>query len=150
MSATSKAMKPFSCAAWINVPANDGNGAISARMASGPGYRGWDFWMQQRRIGMHIISNWPDKGMKVVSKAQVPANEWVHVAVTYDGSRKASGLQVYINGAVQEKNIENDKLDDSTIRNDVPWKIGSAHWHRQPVHRDNSGSANSAASALSR
>ncbi len=115
----------FSCAAWINVPANDGNGAISARMANGPGYRGWDFWMQQRRVGMHIISAWPDKGMKVVSKAQVPANEWVHVAVTYDGSRKASGLQVYINGAVQDKNIENDRLDDSTIRNDVPWKIGS-------------------------
>ena len=115
----------FSCAAWINVPANDGSGAISARMASGPGYRGWDFWMQQRRVGMHIISAWPDKGMKVVSKAQVPANAWVHVAVTYDGSRKASGLQVYINGAVQEKNVENDKLDDSTIRNEVPWKIGS-------------------------
>ncbi len=45
--------------------------------------------------------------------------------MTYDGSRKASGLQVYINGAVQEKNVENDKLDESTIRNDVPWKIGS-------------------------
>lgn len=115
----------FSCAAWINVPANDGNGAISARMASSPGYRGWDFWMQQRRVGMHIISTWPDKGLKVVSKAQVPANEWVHVAVTYDGSRKASGLQVYINGAVQEKNVENDKLDASTIRTEVPWKIGS-------------------------
>ena len=117
--------QPFSCAAWINVPANDGSGAICARMDAGPGYRGWDFWMQQRRIGMHIISAWPEQGMKAVSTAQVPANEWVHVAVTYDGSRKASGIQIFINGAVQEKNIENDKLDGSTIRTEVPWKIGS-------------------------
>ena len=116
--------QPFSCAAWINTFANDGQGAIFARMESGPGYRGWDFWMQQRRVGMHVISSWPDKGMKVVSSAQVPANEWVHVAVTYDGSRKASGLQIYINGAVQEKNVENDKLDTSTIRTQTPWRIG--------------------------
>ena len=26
---------------------------------------------------------------------------------------------------MQEKNVENDKLDDSTIRNEVPWKIGA-------------------------
>lgn len=117
--------EPFSCAAWIKVPANDGNGAICARMDAGPKYRGWDFWMQQRRIGMHVISAWPEQGMKVVSKTQVPANEWVHVAVTYDGSRNASGIQIFINGAMQEKNIENDKLDGSTIRTQVPWKIGS-------------------------
>ena len=116
--------QPFSCAAWINTFANDGQGAIFARMESGPRYRGWDFWMQQRRIGMHVISAWPDQGMKAVSSQQVPANEWVHVAATYDGSRKASGLQIYINGAVQEKNVENDKLDASTIRTQTPWRIG--------------------------
>ena len=81
--------------------------------------------MQQRRIGMHIISAWPEQGMKAVSKAQVPTNEWVHVTVTYDGSRKASGIQIFINGAVQEKNVENDKLDGSTIRTETSWKIGA-------------------------
>jgi hypothetical protein len=116
--------EPFSCAAWIHVAPNDGQGAIFARMDNGPGFKGWDFWMQQRRVGMHIINNWPDKGLKVVSRNQVPANEWVHVAVTYDGSRKASGLQVYINGAVQEVNVENDTLDDGSIRNQIPWRLG--------------------------
>lgn len=65
---------------------------------------------------MHIINGWPNTALKVVSKAQIPANQWVHVAVTYDGSRKASGLHIYINGVAQEKNIENDKLDASTIQ----------------------------------
>jgi hypothetical protein len=116
--------QPFSCAAWINVPANHGSGPIAARMEPGPTYRGWDFWMQQRRVGMHLISSWPSNGLKVVSKAQVPANQWVHVAVTYDGSRKASGVSIYINGAVQEKNVENDKLDASSVRTATPWRIG--------------------------
>jgi hypothetical protein len=116
--------QPFSCAAWINVPANDGSGPIAARMEPGPMYRGWDFWMQQRRVGMHLINAWPDIGLKVVSKAQVPANQWVHVAVTYDGSRKASGVSIYINGAAQEKNVENDKLDASSVRTATPWRIG--------------------------
>jgi len=120
-----EADQSFSCAAWIKVPANDGAGAICARMEGGPGHRGWDFWMQQRRIGMHLIHAWPQKGLKAVSKAQIPANEWVHVAVTYDGSRKASGLQIYINGAVQEKNVENDTLDGSTVRTETAWRVGS-------------------------
>ncbi|MEZ6106830.1 MAG: hypothetical protein R3B96_12100 [Pirellulaceae bacterium] len=39
------------------MPANDGYGAIASRMEA-LGIRGWDFWVQQRRVGMHIISKW--------------------------------------------------------------------------------------------
>ncbi|MEZ6043283.1 MAG: DUF1553 domain-containing protein [Planctomycetaceae bacterium] len=116
--------EPFSASVWLNIPASDGSGPVCARMDSSNAYRGWDVWVQQRRIGMHIIHSWPDKGLKVVSKEQLPANEWVHVAISYDGSRKASGLKIYINGKSQAANIENDKLDDSTIRTEVPFRIG--------------------------
>lgn len=114
----------FSTSAWIRVPASDGSGAVCARMEPEPGYRGWDLWLQQRRIGMHLIHSWPDKALKVVSKTQVPANEWVHVTVTYDGSRKASGVQIYINGAAQERNVENDRLDESSTRTNTSWRLG--------------------------
>ena len=79
--------------------------------------------MQRRQIGMHIINSWPEAGLKVVSRAQVPANQWVHVAVTYDGSQKAAGIQIYYNGKPQQTNIENDKLK-GTIQTPVPFKIG--------------------------
>ncbi|MFN8706559.1 MAG: DUF1553 domain-containing protein [Planctomyces sp.] len=116
--------QPFSCSAWIKVPASDGTGAICARMEPGPGYRGWDFWFQQRRIGMHIVSSWPDQALKAVCRKQFPANEWVHVAVTWDGSRNASGLQIYVNGELQEKNIEENRLGEASIRTKVPWRLG--------------------------
>lgn len=114
---------PFTCSAWVNLPASDDAGAICARMEQGPQYRGWDFWTQRRTVGLHIISAWPDQGMKVLGKAQIPADQWVHVAVSYDGSSKSAGVKVYYNGEPQETNVENDKLSGS-IRTSVPLKIG--------------------------
>ena len=113
----------FTCAAWIRVPANDGYGAICARMDNASAYRGWDFWLQQRRVGMHIVSAWPDQGLKVVGRDQIPANQWVHVAVSYDGSGKAAGVKVYYDGQSQPTNAENDRLSGS-IQAQVPWRIG--------------------------
>ena len=114
----------FSYAAWVKLQANDSSGAIAARMDKPTGYRGWDFWNQGRRIGTHIISSWPDDALKVVSQTQIKANEWTHVAVTYDGSGRAAGVKVYHNGQVQKTNVENDKLKGS-IKTSVPFRVGS-------------------------
>jgi len=113
----------FTCATWIRLPANDGHGAICARMDSAGAYRGWDLWMQRRQVGMHLIHAWPQNGLKVVAKEQVPAKQWVHVAVSYDGSGKASGVTIYYDGKVQQTHVENDKLSGS-IKTAVPFKIG--------------------------
>lgn len=115
--------QPFTVAAWIHVPASDGSGAIAARMDNADNYRGWDFWIQRRQVGMHLINAWPDRGLKVVAKTQVPADQWTHVAVTYDGSGKAAGIKIFYNGTPQETAVENDRLAGS-IRTKVPFTIG--------------------------
>lgn len=116
--------QPFTLAAWIKLSANDGVGAIAARMDNAADFRGWDFWVEGRRIGMHLINRWSDDALKVVSRSQVKANEWTHVVVTYDGSRKAAGVKVYFNGQPQPTNTQADTLK-STTRTTVPLKIGS-------------------------
>ncbi|MCA8998276.1 MAG: DUF1549 domain-containing protein, partial [Planctomycetaceae bacterium] len=118
--------QPFSCSAWIKLPANDSSGAIVARMDESNNYRGWDMWVEGRRVGSHIINSWQGDALKVVSQKQVPANEWTHVTVTYDGSKKAAGIQVYINGENQKTNVQADSLKGTT-RTDVPFKIGQRH-----------------------
>lgn len=118
--------QPFTCSAWINIPANDSQGAICARMDNTKDYRGWDMWVQARRVGTHIVSTWPGDALKVVAQEQVPANQWTHVTVTYDGSGKASGVKVYYNGQPQKTNVEADKLQNS-IRTTVPFKLGQRH-----------------------
>lgn len=113
----------ITCVAWIQLTPNDSQGAICARMDESSDYRGWDLWLQRRQVGMHVINAWPERGLKVVAKAQAPANEWVHVAVSYDGSGKAAGVKIYYNGNPQETNVENDKLAGS-IKTTVPFRIG--------------------------
>ncbi len=118
--------QPFTCAAWVKMPANDGSGAIFARMDDQHDYRGWDLWVEGRRIGTHIVSKWPDDALKVVSNTQAPANEWAHVAFTYDGSGKAAGVKIYLNGQAQAVGVQADALKNS-IKTEVPFKIGSRH-----------------------
>jgi hypothetical protein len=118
--------QPFTAMAWVKLPANDSFGAIAARMDNVNAFRGWDFWMQRRQIGTHIVNAWQDNALKVVAKAQVPGNAWTHVTVTYDGSAKASGVKVYYNGEPQETLVEADRLS-GTIRTKVPFKVGQRH-----------------------
>lgn len=118
--------QPFSTSAWIKLNPNDSPGAIAARMDNGNKYRGWDFWVQARRVGTHIVNAWPDNALKVVADAQVPGNKWTHVAITYDGSSKASGVKVYYDGQQQKTNVEADKLS-ATVKTRVPFKLGQRH-----------------------
>jgi len=118
--------QPFTCATWVKLPANDGSGAIIARMDDGNDYRGWDLWIEGRRVGMHIIHKWQDDALKVVSRKQIKADEWTHVLVSYDGSMKAAGVKVYINGELEPTNVQADALKNTT-RTEVPLKLGQRH-----------------------
>ena len=52
-------------------------------------------------------SNWATQNaIKVTTKNAVPMNAWSHVFVTYDGSSKAAGVRVYIDGRPQEVTTE--------------------------------------------
>jgi hypothetical protein len=116
----------FSFSAWVKLPANDGSGAILARMNEDDGFRGWDLWVEGRRIGAHLVHKWQENALKVVTKDQIPGNQWVHVTIAYDGTSKAVGVQVYINGKQQPTNVIADSLA-GTIRTKVPFKIGQRH-----------------------
>jgi hypothetical protein len=113
----------FSYSAWIKIPPNDGSGSVLARMNEDDNYRGWDMWIEGRRIGAHIVNQWPANAIKVVTKEQLPADQWTHVTITYDGSKKAAGVHVYVNGKAQPTNVQADALS-ATIRTTVSFKIG--------------------------
>jgi hypothetical protein len=85
-------------------------------------YRGWDLWIQGGRVGTHIIHKWQEDALKVVSKNPVKEGQWNHMFVTYDGSGKAAGVKVYVNGVPQETMVEADALKN-TIKTAVPLKF---------------------------
>jgi hypothetical protein len=108
---------------WVKVPKKAANGAILARMDVGANYRGYDLWLQGNRIGTHLIHSWPDNAVKVVSAAPLKPDEWHHVCVTYDGSGKAAGVSVWVDGKKVKTTTEQDDLT-ATITPKVPLKIG--------------------------
>jgi len=116
----------FSVSLWLRPPANDGAYAVVARMDDAKAYRGWDIWVQGRRVGMHFVHAWPDDAFKVVAKDQLKADTWTLVSVTYDGSGKAEGVKIYYDGKLQPKpNVENNKFKKHSIRVESPLTVGS-------------------------
>jgi hypothetical protein len=116
----------FSCGAWVRIPRRGQVGAVLARMDNANGHRGWDIWLESDRVGMHVIHRWPDDALKVVAKTPLQPGQWYHVFVTYDGSGKAAGAKVYLNGALQPVDVQADQLKE-TIRTKVPFKVGQRH-----------------------
>ena len=113
--------RSFSWAAWV-IPTGDG--AILSKMDSAKGSRGCDlFLFGDRKVGMHIIADWPANAIKVLTARPLPANEWSHIVATYDGSSKAAGIALYVNGEKQAVTIETDKLSGSN-GNAQPFRIG--------------------------
>ncbi|MBY0528227.1 MAG: DUF1553 domain-containing protein [Gemmataceae bacterium] len=112
----------FSYGAWIRLPRRGTTGAAFSRMDDKSDYRGWDLWIEGDKVGTHIVHKWPDDALKVVGQTQLQPNQWYHVFVSYDGSGKAAGVKVYVNGKPEPIQASADKLKGTT-RTTVPWKL---------------------------
>lgn len=105
--------KPWTMSAWIKWDGKSA-GAVFSKMDVGNGYRGYDLWIQGSGIGTHFINTWPANAIKVISKGGLVKGKWQHVVVTYDGSMKAAGVAIYIDGELAEGAVEADTLTETT------------------------------------
>ena len=104
-----------------------GNGAVISRMDNRQDNRGWDLWIENSRIGSHIIDQWPDKAIKAVTKKALPLHQWLHVMVTYDGQAEPKkSLTIYIDGKIAPLNYTHTGKIES-IEPFVPLRLGGRH-----------------------
>jgi hypothetical protein len=113
----------FSVSLWVKPGSDNQGGSLIARMNEEEAARGWDIWMENGSIGTHLVSRWPGNAIKVLSRARLNASRWQHVTISYDGSSKAEGVKIFIDGVEQAKNVISNDLTD-TIRTSVPLRIG--------------------------
>ncbi len=114
--------KPFTFVFWIKP---EKMGAVLDKIDLKQLSRGFDiYWKQPGKLEMHIISSWPDDAMKVSTEKEgvVPANTWSHIAISYDGSGKAAGVTLWVNGLEVALKVEVDQLK-SAFAVDQPLRL---------------------------
>lgn len=115
----------FSYGAMIEIK-DQPTGALMARMNVDDNYRGWDLFLENGKLAAHVIDQWQDNAIKVVS-AETLSPGWHHVFVTWNGEEKASkAISLYVDGKLVAINA-GDREVGGTIHTDVPLRLGRRH-----------------------
>ena len=120
-----EATNAFSFGAWAKFDPK--GGAILSKMEDGPGFRGFDLLVEEGKLAVHLINTWPDNGLKVQTKDAFSKDFWHHIMVVYDGSKKAAGLKIYVDGKSAPLETKTDKLSANIITNTVPLILGKRY-----------------------
>ena len=76
------------------------------------------------RLTVSVVGDAPAHAARVRTRERLTLGDWYHVAMSYDGSGKAAGLRLYLNGKPLATETVSDTLAGST-RTDAPLKVGS-------------------------
>src|SRR5262249_27176094 len=93
---------PFTLALWVK-PAEHRPRMVVAhrsRAAEDSAFRGYSLVLDDGRPLISLVHFWPGDAIQVRAKQPIALGQWTHLAVTYDGSSRAAGLRVYVNGVV--------------------------------------------------
>lgn len=112
----------FSCGAWIF--AKNENGAILSRMPETLQADGYSLCLERGKVQVNLVRRWLDDALRVETEQPIELNRWHHVMMTYDGSRLATGLRIYVDGKPQSLKVNLDELNQS-FKTSEPFRIGS-------------------------
>src|SRR5688572_3083492 len=111
----------FTLAAWIYPTAD--TGAIVTRTKDVEEDTGYGLYLKDGKVQANLILRWLDDGARVETVQPIALNRWQHVMMTYDGSRTAEGIKIYVDGQSQELAIHLDDVNQNFQTRD-PLRIG--------------------------
>jgi hypothetical protein len=75
------------------------------------------------RVLVNLVHRWNDSAIEVAAAEKVVNAGWQHLAIRYDGSGKAAGVAIWLNGIPVQLQIQRDALSGS-ISTAEPLRIG--------------------------
>jgi hypothetical protein len=99
----------FTLSARINPAA--GSGTIVSRANDEAEGKGFALVLKDGHLRASLVQRWLDDGVRIESEEAVPLNRWSHVSLTYDGSRLASGVHLYLDGLPLRTKIDLDYMN---------------------------------------
>ncbi|WP_236971140.1 DUF1553 domain-containing protein [Membranihabitans marinus] len=102
----------FSVGFWIHLPADlkDGNIFHKGDGAILYNWRGYHLRIVGQQLEMMLAHTAPDNAIVKYTMEDVPREQWIYLTMTYDGSSKAKGLRLYLNGEEMATETKVDNL----------------------------------------
>lgn len=128
--------EPFSIALWIQPKKTEAYAALFGNAHHKNTYwRGHEVFLDSlNRVNARLIHALPHNQIHVRTAKSVVVDDWNHVGITYDGSSKAAGIALYIDGKRQELEVVFDKLYKSILpvngryeKEERPLRVGKSY-----------------------
>jgi hypothetical protein len=106
-----KCHDPLTFAFWLKPGENYPRAVVIANTTSfDANFCGYELLLENGQLRWTLMREFPGNAISIQSEGKLAVNEWVHVTVTYDGSSKASGLRLDLNGKTAATKIVRDNL----------------------------------------
>jgi len=104
--------QPFSISLWMNTPDIKERAVVfhRSRAWTDAGSRGYELLIEDGKLSAALIHFYPGNAIRVKTVDVLKPEEWAHVTVTYDGSSRASGLRIFLNGQLAKTEVVKDHL----------------------------------------
>jgi hypothetical protein len=113
----------FTLSSWI-FPTSKDPLAVLSRGESGVLERGYQVLLDDARLVVKLVNQPRISLLDVITREPLSLNSWHHVAVTSDGTGKAAGVSVYVDGELQQVQVRSDSLGGS-IATESAFLIGA-------------------------
>lgn len=107
-----KRNQTFSIGIRVKIPEAIENGVIFHKNIGTRiyNYRGFHLALKDNKLEAMLAHVWPDNAIVELSTHEIPKNKWLQLTMTYDGTSKAKGLKVYMDGEELKTKIKVDNL----------------------------------------
>jgi hypothetical protein len=114
----------FSLSGWVKLNGLIGLQSILRKKTFVALSKGWFLSTSGNEIRFDLQNNGGVNGLiTITSGANLSAGVWYHIAATYSGNSDFSGVNIYLNGALQTNTIDSNTLT-ATIKNTTFVSIG--------------------------
>jgi len=123
--------EPFSISTWISVPKSLTDGAIFHKGSGAVLYnwRGYHLSLKNNRLELLMAHSAPFNAITKITDQNIPRDRWINLVMTYDGSSKAKGLKVFLNGQEMATQTTHDNLyKDILFKGEQPGLQVGAVW----------------------
>ena len=104
--------QPFSIGVWVNIP-KDVSKAALVHKGNGDilyNFRGYFLNLRDGKPELLMAHTWPYNSIIRIGKQVLPKEKWIQLTMTYDGSSKANGLRLFVDGKETALVTEKDNL----------------------------------------